>query len=57
MPKKLPVNDFKWVKDTSQFNEDFIEYYNEESDDGYFKWWRIYHFYLKDEKLKNSKSF
>ena len=57
MPKKLPINDFKWVKDTSQFNEDFIEYYNEESDDGYFKWWRIYHFYMKDEKLKNSESF
>ena len=57
MSKKLPVNGFKRVKDTSQFNEDFIEYYNEESDDEYFKWWRIYHFYLEDGKLKNSKSF
>ena len=37
MSKKLPVNGFKWVKDTSQFNEDFIEYCNEESDDEYFK--------------------
>ena len=24
------------VKDTSQFNEDFIKRYNEESDEGYF---------------------
>ena len=24
------------IKDTSQFNEDFIKSYNEESDDGYF---------------------
>ena len=27
---------FEWVKDTSQFNEDFIKNYNEESDKGYF---------------------
>ena len=27
---------FQWVKDTSQFDEDFIENYNEESDKGYF---------------------
>ena len=25
-----------WIKDTSQFNEDFIKNYNEESDEGYF---------------------
>ena len=36
MSQKLPVNSFDWVKDTSQFNEDFIENYNEESDEGYF---------------------
>ena len=24
MPQKLPVNNFEWIKDTSQFNEDFI---------------------------------
>ena len=24
MPQKLPVNNFGWIKDTSQFNEDFI---------------------------------
>ena len=33
--QKLPVNNFEWIKDT-QFNEDFIENYNEESDKGYF---------------------
>ena len=36
MSKKLPVNNFEWIKDTSQFNEDFIKSYNEESDRGYF---------------------
>ena len=30
------LNNFEWVKDTSQFNEDFIKNYNEESDEGYF---------------------
>ena len=34
--QKLPVNDFEWVKDTSQFNENFKRNYNEESDKGYF---------------------
>ena len=33
---KLPVNNFGWIKDTSQFNQDFIKKYNEESDEGYF---------------------
>ena len=35
MLQKLPVNNFEWVKDTSQFSEDFIKTYNEESDEGY----------------------
>ena len=34
--QKLPVNDFEWIKDISQFTEDFINNYNEESDGGYF---------------------
>ena len=34
MSQKLPVNTFEWIKDTSQFNEDFIKSYNEESDIG-----------------------
>ena len=36
MSRKLPVNNFEWMKDTSQFNEDFIKNYNEENDEGYF---------------------
>ena len=36
MSKKLPVNNFEWIKDTSQFNQDFIKNYNEESGEGYF---------------------
>ena len=34
--QKLPVNNFKWVKDASQLNEDFIKNYNEKGDKGYF---------------------
>ena len=34
--KKLPVNNFERIEDTSQFNEDFIKSYNKESDEGYF---------------------
>ena len=29
MSQKLSVNNFEWIKDTSQFNEDFIKNYNE----------------------------
>ena len=36
MLQKLPVNKFGWIKDTSQFYEDFIKNYNEESNKGYF---------------------
>ena len=36
MSQKLPVNNFEWIKDTSQFNEDFIKNYNEEGNEGYF---------------------
>ena len=32
MSQKLPVNNFEWVKDNSQFNEDFIKNYSEQSD-------------------------
>ena len=34
--QKLPVNNFEWIEDTSQINEDFIKSYNEQSDEGYF---------------------
>ena len=36
MSQKLPVNNFEWIKDTSQFNEDLIESYHEENNEGYF---------------------
>ena len=32
----MPVNEFKWVQDISEFNEDFIKSYNDNSDEGYF---------------------
>ena len=34
MSKKLPANAFEWVEGTSQFDEDLIKSYNEESDKG-----------------------
>ena len=34
--KKLPVNNLKWVKDISKFDECFIKSHNEERDKGYF---------------------
>ena len=36
MFQKLPVNNCKWIEDTSQFNEDFVKNYNEESEKRYF---------------------
>ena len=36
MSQKLPVNKSEEIKDLSQFNEDFIKTYNEESDEGCF---------------------
>ena len=32
MLQKLPVNNFEQIEETSQFNEDFIKNYNDESD-------------------------
>ena len=34
MSQKLPINNFEWIEETSQFNEDFN--YNQEIDEGYF---------------------
>ena len=34
MSQKLSVNNFEWIEDTSQFNDDFIKSYKEESDEG-----------------------
>ena len=36
MSKKLPVNKFEWIEETSHFSENVIKNYNEESDAGYF---------------------
>ena len=36
MPQKLPLNNFKWVEETTEFNEDFIKSYNDDSDEGSF---------------------
>ena len=36
MSQKLQVNNFEWIKDTSQFNEDFMKNYNEKSNEGCF---------------------
>ena len=35
MSQKLPVNNFKWVKDTSRIIEEFMKNYNENSKKGY----------------------
>ena len=36
MSQKLSVSDLKWVKDISEFNEDFLKSYTNESDERYF---------------------
>ena len=36
MSQNFLVNCFKWVEETSQFNEDFKESYNKERDEGCF---------------------
>ena len=36
MSQKLPVNNFDWMEESSQFNEDFIKIYNEKDHEGYF---------------------
>ena len=36
MSQELLVNGFEWVKETAQFEEDFIESHNEERYEGYF---------------------
>ena len=60
MLQKLPLNKFERIKDTCQFNEDFIKNNNEESDKfifsklifkilkNYMNFIMIYHFYHKE---------
>ena len=69
MPQKLPVNNFEWIEETSQFNEDFIQktmmkkvkkdiflklMFNMQKN--YMNFMVTYHFYVKERKLKSSKS-
>ena len=35
MSQKLPVNDFKWINDVTEIDEEFIKNYDEDSDKGY----------------------
>ena len=70
MSQKLAINCFKWVKQKriSKFNEDFMKKYDENSNTGYFLeadidypkelliFIKIYHFYLKEKRLKKSKN-
>ena len=70
MSQKLPVNGFKWVEKSrlSEFNQDFMEKYDEDSNTEYFlgvdveypktllRTIKIYHFYSKEKRLKKSKN-
>ena len=59
MSQKLSVNNFEWIEDASQFNEDIIKNYNEEVIKDifsklvftiiktYVNFMMIYHFYQK----------
>ena len=55
MSQKLSVNKFDWIKDTSQFNEDFIKTYIEESYEGYFL--EVVQYLEKKHELHNDLSF
>ena len=67
MSQKLPLNGFKWVKNTSKIDEKFIKNYDEDSDKGYIfevdvKYPRrlhdlhsVYHFCLKRMKIDKCK--
>ena len=68
MSENLSVKNFEWIKNTSQFDEDFIKNCNEKMDEGYFlkimfnnlknyvTFVNIYHFYQIEPKLKKSES-
>ena len=38
MFQKLPVNGFKWKKNVSKFDEEFIKNYDEDNNKGYLKY-------------------
>ena len=41
MSQKLPVNDFKWIEDTSKISEEFIKNYDENNDKVTFWKWML----------------
>ena len=67
MSQKLPVNNFEWIEDTSQFNADFIKIIMKKvmkdifSElmfnilDNYMNFIMIYHLYQKELKLKKNR--
>ena len=56
MLRKFPIYNFEWIKDTSQFNEDFIKNYNDEKGEGYFLEVDVQYF-EKLHKLHNDLPF
>ena len=56
MLQQLRVNNFEWIEDISQFNEDFIKSYNEESDEAYFLKFDV-QYPEKLHELRNDLSF
>ena len=49
MLQKLPVNNFEWIEDTSQFNKDFIRMkYIFSKLKNYMNFIMVYHFYHKE---------
>ena len=68
MSHELPGKGFRWVENAIQFNEDFIKSYNDGSDEGYLLevhvyiletymiFTLIYHFYLKEYRLRKLKN-
>ena len=55
MSQKLSVNSFKWVEETSQFNENLIKSYNDNSDEGILL--KLMFNILEIESKKSKKSF
>ena len=53
MPQKLPVNNFERIRDTFQFNENFIKKYNEKSDEGNFLEVVVQYLEKRDEEWKS----
>ena len=68
MSQRFLVYGFEWMEQLSEFDERFLKNYNENNDKGYILevdvehrknyliFIVIYHFYLKERKLKNARS-